>query len=166
MTTFNQFCAGAKMRHDYSDMIQVRYPHPTGENFDTWVSGEEVMQRLNTQARERLIKSFSQKNWQEAKDAARQELEKGKKTIRRSLKNRLADVVSDQLGDNIFGNTLADNVRDADSNTDTYGREKVIWQSRLHDTDFREIVLQLAWIDLADTLPQEKSESRHHDDWV
>ena len=71
MTNFNQFCAGAKMRHDYNDMIQVRYPHPNGENFDTWVSGQEVMQRLDTQARQQLIKSFSQKNWQEAKDAAR-----------------------------------------------------------------------------------------------
>lgn len=165
MTTFNQFCAGAKMRHDYSDMIQVRYPHPSGENFDTWVSGEEVMQRLDTQARERLIKSFSQKNWPEVKDAARQELEKGKEKVRRSLKDRLADVVSDQIGGNIFGDTLADNVRGLDSNADAYGREKAVWQDRLRDESFRAIALELAWIDLAGTLPEETDDT-NLDDWV
>ena len=63
MTTYNQFCAGAKMRHDFSDQIQVRYTHPNGEEFDTWVSGAEIMSRLQTAIRERLIKSFSTKNW-------------------------------------------------------------------------------------------------------
>jgi len=165
MTTFNQFCARAKMRHDYSDMIQVRYPHPVGENFDAWVSGEEVMQRLDTQARERLIKSFSQKNWQEAKEAARQEIEKGQEKARRSLKDRLADIVSDQIGDNIFGDTLADNVRGVDSNVDAYEREKAIWQNRLHDESFRTMALELAWINLAGTLPEENDE-KNDDNWV
>jgi hypothetical protein len=165
MTNFNQFCAGAKMRHDYSDMIQVRYPHPNGENFDTWVSGQEVMQRLDTQARERLIKSFSQKNWQEAKDAARQELEKGKDKAHRRLRDRLADAVSEQIGDNIFGDTLADNVRGIDSNNDAYAREKAAWQNRLRDTDFREMILKLAWINLEGTLPDEKTDQQH-DDWA
>lgn len=165
MTTFDQFCTGAKMRHDYSDMIQVRYPHPSGENFDTWISGEEVMQRLDSQARERLIKSFSQKNWQEAKDTARQEIEKGKEKIRRRLKDRLAGVVSNQIGDNIFGDTLADNVRGMDSRTDTYDREKATWQNRLQDTQFRQMALQLAWQNLEGTLPDEKSDETQ-DDWV
>ena len=165
MTTFNQFCTSAKTRHDYSDMIQVRYPHPNGEAFDAWVSGEEVMQRLDTQARERLIKSFSQKNWQEAKDSLRQEIEKGKDKTRRSLKDRLADTISDQIGDNIFGDTLADNVRGLDSNVDTYDREKAVWQNRLRDESFRAIVLELAWIDLAGSLPDENDE-KSLDDWV
>lgn len=165
MTTFDQFCSGAKMRHDYSDMIQVRYPHPSGENFDTWVSGEEVMQRLDAQARERLIKGFSQKNWPEAKDAVRQEFEKGKEKARRSLQDRLADVVSDQIGSNIFGDTLADNLRGVNSNTDTYDREKELWQNRLHDEPFRAIALKLAWINLDGTLPDENNE-KSSDDWV
>ncbi len=165
MTTFNQFCTGTKMRHDYSDMIQVRYPHPTGENFDTWVSGEEVMQRLDTQARERLIKGFSQKNWQEAKDAARQEFEKGKEKARGSLKDRLADVISDQIGGNIFGDTLADNARGVDSNIDEYDREKAVWQNRLNDESFRIIALKLAWINLDGTLPDE-NDDKSGDDWV
>jgi hypothetical protein len=58
MTTFIQFCAGAKLRHDFSDQIQVRYLHPSGENFDTWISGEEVLRRLKTMSREQLIHSF------------------------------------------------------------------------------------------------------------
>jgi hypothetical protein len=165
MTTLNQFCAGAKMRHDYSDMIQVRYPHPSGENFDAWVSGEEVMQRLDTQARERLIKSFSQKNWQEAQDTLRQEVEKGKDKARRSLKDRLADTLSDQIGGNIIGDTLADNVRGQDSNVDAYDREKAVWQNRLGDESFRAIVLELAWISLAGTIPDE-NDDQSLDDWV
>lgn len=165
MTHFNQFCNGAKMRHDYSDMLQVRYPHPNGEDFDAWVSGEEVMQRLDTQARERLIKSFSQKNWPEAQDALRQEVEKGKDKARRSLKDRLADTLSDQIGGNIFGDTLADNVRGLDSNVDAYDREKAVWQNRLRDKSFRAIVLELAWIDLAGSFPDENDE-KSLDDWV
>lgn len=165
MTTFDQFCARTKMRHDYSDMIQVRYIHPNGEPFDTWVSGEEIMQRLNTQTRERLIKSFSQKNWQEAKDAARQEIEKGQETARRSLKNRLANIISDQIGGNILGDTLADNMRSVDSNIDAYDQEKTVWQSHLQNSDFRAIAFQLAWTNLAGTLPEDKT-GPQLDDWV
>lgn len=165
MTTFNQFCSSAKMRHDYSDMIQVRYPHPIGETFDTWISGEEVMQRLDTQARERLIKSFSQKNWQEAKDAARQEFENRKENLRGHLKDRLADTISDQIASNIFGDTLADNVRGVDSNIDAYDREKALWQNRLHDESFQAVALELAWINLNGTLPDE-NDDQSLDDWV
>jgi hypothetical protein len=165
MTTFNQFCTGAKMRHDYSDMIQVRYTHANGEDFDAWVSGEEVMQRLDTQARERLIKSFSQKNWDDAKDAVRHEFEIGKDKARRNLKDRLADAVSDQIGGNIFGDTLADNVRGEDSNLDEYDREKAMWQNRLQDDAYRKIVLDLAWIDLSGIMPEE-NDDQNLDDWV
>ncbi len=165
MTTQTQFQQGAKLRHDYSDMIQVRYPHPSGEAFDTWVSGEEVMARLNTAARERLIKSFSTKNWQQAKDAVRDEVEQGKDKARRSLRDRLGDKVSDVLGDNIFGDTLADNVRGVDSNQDPRAKEKQLWQSRLHDDAFRAVALELAWINLRGTMPDE-GPAPEPDDWV
>jgi len=36
------------MRHDFDDQIQVRYTHTDGESFDTWVSGEEVLGRINS----------------------------------------------------------------------------------------------------------------------
>ncbi len=165
MTTETQFQHGAKLRHDYSDMIQVRYPHPSGENFDTWVSGEEVMARLNTAARERLIKSFSTKNWQQAKESLQDELEAGKEKARRSLRDRLADKVSDAVGGNILGDTLADNVRGVDSNQDARDQEKQLWQSRLQDPEFRAMTLELAWINLRGTLPDEGLEPEA-DDWV
>ncbi|MFQ5436779.1 MAG: hypothetical protein ACE5FD_18135 [Anaerolineae bacterium] len=165
MTTYNQFRAGAKTRHDYADMIQVRYSHPNGEDFDAWVSGEEVMARLNTRDRERLIKSFSRKDWQEAKAALQRETEKGKEKAKRSLKNRLADAISDQVGDNIFGDTLADNVRGVDSEQDPREREKALWQARLRDETFRALVLELAWISLEGTLPDE-GDTAVADDWI
>jgi hypothetical protein len=67
MTTFSQFASRAKMRHDFSDQIQVRYSHANGEDFDTWISGEEVLARLKTTSREELIKGFSQMNLDQAK---------------------------------------------------------------------------------------------------
>ncbi|MCA9958285.1 MAG: hypothetical protein KC443_04590 [Anaerolineales bacterium] len=165
MTTQTQFNSGAKLRHDFSDQLQVRYPHPTGENFDTWVSGEEVMARLNTAVRERLIKSFSNKNWNQAKEALRDEMDKGKQSAKRKLKNRLAGKVTDVMGDNIFGSTLADNIRGTDSLDDPHEQEKQLWQHRLQDPDFRAIVLDLAWINLRGTMPEE-GPAADPDDWV
>ncbi|GAB4276833.1 MAG: hypothetical protein Kow0080_27400 [Candidatus Promineifilaceae bacterium] len=166
MTTKQQFFAKAKARHDYADMLQVRYEHANGEHYDTWVSGEEVMSRLNTQDRERLIKSFSQKNWEQAKRALHQEVEKGKEKTRDRLKGRLADLVQGQLGDNIFGDTLADNIRGVDSNEDVRAKEKALWQARLQDGSFRAVVLELAWISLAGSLPDEGDTAVSPDDWV
>ncbi|MCA9920014.1 MAG: hypothetical protein KC445_18785 [Anaerolineales bacterium] len=164
MTTFIQFCAGAKMRHDFSDQIQVRYPHPSGENFDTWISGEEVLSRLKTISREQLIHSFSRMNWPEAKAALQRELDEGQQKAQRSLKERLAGIVEDNIGGNIFGNTLADNIRGVDSSADPREQEKALWQQRLHHDAFRAIALELAWINLEGTFPDEPS--AEPDDWV
>ena len=164
MTSFIQFCAEAKMRHDFSDQIQVRYPHPAGENFDTWISGEEVMSRLKTMSREQLIHSFSRMDWTEAKAALQRELDQGKDKARRSLKERLADVVEDNIGGNIFGDTLADNIRGVDSNADPRDQEKALWQQRLHNDSFRAVALELAWINLEGTFPDEPV--AEPDDWT
>ena len=163
MTTFIQFCARAKMRHDFSDMIQVRYPHP-GEDFDTWVSGVEVMSRLKTMSREQLIQSFSRMNWQEAKAALQREIDTGKKSARLHLLGRLADTISDNVGGNIFGDTLADKIRGVDSTADPHRREKQLWQSRLQHDAFRAVVLELAWINLEGSLPDESVDEPG--DWV
>jgi hypothetical protein len=163
MTTFVQFCARAKMRHDFSDMIQVRYPHP-GEDFDTWVSGEEVMSRLKTLSREQLIQSFSRMNWQEAKAAIQREIDSGKKSARDHLLGRLADAVSDNVGGNIFGDTLVDKIRDVDGAADPRDQEKQLWQNRLQNDAFRAVLLELAWINLEGTLPDEQLDEP--DDWV
>ncbi|GJM41238.1 MAG: hypothetical protein DHS20C20_15200 [Ardenticatenaceae bacterium] len=164
MTTFIQFCAGAKMRHDFSDQIQVRYPHPTGEDFDTWISGEEVMSRLKTMSRKQLIHSFSRMNWPEAKAALQRELDEGKQKARRSLKERLADAVEDGIGGNLFGDTVADNIRGIDSDADPREQEKAVWQQRLRTDAFRAIALELAWTNLEGTFPNEPS--AEPDDWV
>jgi hypothetical protein len=164
MTNFVQFCAKAKMRHDFSDQIQVRYPHPNGESFDTWISGEEVMSRLKTMSREQLIHSFSRMNWTEAKAALQNELDAGKTKARRNLRDRLADRVQDAVGGNIFGDTLADNVRGVDSNEEPRAREKAVWQARLREDSFRAVALELAWINLEGTFPDEPETEA--DDWV
>ena len=164
MTNFIQFCARAKMRHDFSDQIQVRYPHPTGENFDTWISGEEVMSRLKTMSRETLIHSFSRMNWTEAKAALQREIDEGKGKARRSLKDRLADMVEDSVGGNIFGDTLADNIRGVDSSADPRDQEKSVWQQRLKNDAFRAVALELAWINLEGTFPDEAPTET--DDWI
>lgn len=164
MTTFVQFCAKSKMRHDFSDQIQVRYAHPGGENFDTWISGEEVMSRLKTMSREQLIHSFSRMNWKEAKIALQNELDAGKTKARRGFKDRLAEIVQDSIGGNIFGDTLADNVRGVDGNEDPRAQEKAIWQARLRDDSFRAVALELAWINLEGTFPDEPQVEP--DDWM
>jgi hypothetical protein len=164
MTTFIQFCAGARLRHDFSDQIQVRYLHPTGEKFDTWISGEEVMSRLKTMSREQLIHSFSRMNWSEAKAAFQRELDEGQQKVRRSLKERLSGLVEENIGGNIFGDTLANNIRGVDSSADPREQEKALWQQRLHHDAFRAIALELAWINLEGTFPDEPSAAA--DDWV
>ena len=164
MTSFIQFCTGAKMRHDFSDMIQVRYPHPSGENLETWISGDEVTARLKTMSREQLIHSFSRMNWTEAKTALQKEVDSGKQKAHKSLKDRLANAVQDQIGGNIFGDTLSDNIRGVDSNTDPREQEKQLWQVRLQDQAFRAIALELAWTNLDGTFPPETE--AEPDDWV
>lgn len=164
MTTQEQFRAKAKMRHDFSDQIQVRYDHPNGESFDTWISGEEVMRRLDTKSRERVIRSLARKNWRELRDAGSEIIDEAQERARRGLRDRLADAVSDTLGDHVIGDTLSDRVRGADSEADPYQREKEVWQARLTDASFRAVALELAWINLDGTLPEEGSEVV--DDWL
>ncbi len=165
MTTKTQFLAKAKARHHHKEMLQVRYPHPNGKNYDTFVSGEEAMSRLNTQAKDRLIKSFSTKNWEQAKSSLKKEWRKGQESSSKKLKNRLGDFVQDKVGDNVFGDTLADNVRGVDSTKDPREVEKEMWQNRLHDTEFKEMILNLAWLDLEGSLPKE-DDPDDADDWV
>lgn len=164
MTTFVQFCAGAKMRHDFSDMIQVRYAHPVGEDFDTWISGEEVLSRLKTMSREQLIESFSRMEWREARDTLAREWDAGKQKARRSLRDRLADAVQENVGGNIFGDVLADNIRGVDSSADPREQERALWRQRLQNEAFRAVALELAWINLAGTFPPEPEVEP--DDWV
>jgi hypothetical protein len=152
------------MRHDFSDQIQVRYPHPNGEMFDTWISGEEVMRRLDSEARERLIRSFRKKAWRQLRNEASDLIDEGKKRARQSLKDKLADAASEAVGDHIFGETLADKIRGTDSAVDAYDQEGLLWQSRIKDGVFRKVALELAWINLEGTFPDEIN--AEPDDWI
>ncbi|RMH01852.1 MAG: hypothetical protein D6706_01230 [Chloroflexi bacterium] len=154
------------MRHDFSDQIQVRYVHPNGENFDTWVSGEEVLGRLKTMSREQLIRSFSRMRWHEARKRLEEEIEQGKRSLHQKLKSRLADIVSENLGENIFADTLADNIRGVDDTEASHIREKRLWQTRLQNEAFRAVVLELAWAQIGDVLPPEADEQSEPNDWV
>lgn len=165
MTTFVQFCRRAKMRHDFSDMIQVRYPHPNGENMETWISGEEVMSRLKTASREQLIRSFSRMQWSEAKNALEEEWLQKKEKNYWEFRRRTGDAFARQFGGHLFGDTAADALRGVDSTADPGDQEKQTWQSRLPDPAFRAIALELAWINLEGTFPPETPDEPA-DDWV
>ena len=91
-------------------------------------------------------------------------MDEGQQKAQRSLKERLAGIVEDNIGGNIFGNTLADNIRGVDSSADPREQEKALWQQRLHHDAFRAIALELAWINLEGTFPDEPS--AEPDDWV
>jgi hypothetical protein len=163
MTTFDQFSARTKMRHDFRDQIQVRYHHSDGEAYDTWISGEEVVARLKSAAAEKRLKGISNLDWQEIRTAGEQLPEQAKEKLRDRLKNKLVDTVEDAIGGNLIGNELADKVRGRDSDQDPRDAEKQRWQTLLQDDDFRAVALELAWIQLAGSFPQETSEP---DDWM
>lgn len=166
MTTRAQFFARCRARHDFSDQLQVRYEHPDGERFDTWVSGEEVEKRLKragAEERLKLIRTLRREDLdqlrREAPDFARQELED-------RLRGYVADEVEDFLGRSRLSAYLSDTLRDeADWDADDpRAAEKQHWQARLQDEAFRAIAFELAWINLQGSLPDSPPEEP--DDWV
>jgi len=166
MTSFEQFCARTKMRHDFADQIQVRYRHSDGETYDTWVSGEEVMQRLRSEAAERRLRGLSSLNWEAIREAKDTLPEEGKERFEDHVKDRLADGLEDALGDNVIGESLADAVRGGDRGEDDDG---ALWRQRLRDEAFREKVLELAWINLRGSFPEDDNAGTRRDaadDWV
>lgn len=164
MTTFTQFAARCKMRHDFADRIQVRYQHADGETYDTWVSGEEVIQRLHSADAEQRLRGMSRLNWDDLREVGEELPEAGKRGLRDHLHKRLADEVEDFLGDSLLGESLADAVhgRRAGEESDP---EQQRWQARLHDDNFRAQVLALAWINLRGSFPDDE-EGTEFDDWV
>lgn len=164
MTTIAQFATRVKMRHDYSDIIQVRYTHTDGETYDTWISGDEVVARLKTTSREQLIRSFSKMQFKEAKQRLQQEVENQKAKKKQSLFDKLADKVEDNIGGNLLGDTLADHIRGVDNTEHPLDRQKAFWQAKLSEDAFRAIAIDLAWFNLEGSIPQ--AETPEEDDWV
>lgn len=162
MTNFEQFCGRTKMRYDFADQIQVRYRHSDGETYDTWVSGEEVMQRLRSEAAERRLRGLSRLNWKTIREVGKALPQEGKERLQDQMKDRLADGVEDLLGDNIIGDSLADAVRGEEREEDD---EATLWRQRLQDAAFRKKVQKLAWINLRGSFP-EKGDAEEPDDWI
>ena len=165
MTSFTLFCDNSKVRHDFADQIQVRYHHVNEEDYDTWVSGEEVLQRLKSEATEEKLRRLSNLNWRELQRAKERLPEKGKDQLEDSLVNRLADGVEDIIGGNVIGDNLADAVRGDSGGSRGATDEKSRWVTLLGNEMFRKKVLELAWIQLEGSFPDIEPPAEL-DDWI
>jgi hypothetical protein len=167
MPTFKQFATKAQVRPDFGDMIQVRYRHTDGDDYDTWVSGEEVWQRLKSESAEERLHAISKLDW-DAIQAAKERLpDEAKKKAKRTLIDRFADEVKGAIGGNVIGDSFADAVRgeeSAEPDPDQAEREK--WRTRLIDNHFRARVLELAWIQLEGSFPDDDDIVEEPDDWM
>lgn len=158
---FEDFAPRCKIRHDFADQIQVRYYHPNGEHFDTWVSGEEVLSRLRSEAAEQRLEGLRRLDWQAIRQAGQELPEQARNTLYRRLRDYLGDQVDESLGSNRIGGSLADAVRGETNDAD----DEKSWRAFLADAAFRAVVLELAWIDLEGSLPELPAEPEP-DDWV
>lgn len=165
MTNFSQFAANCKTRHDYDDMIQVRFTHPGGELFDTWVSGEEVLQRVRSEAAEERLRKLSQLDLDAIRKSANDFPELAKDRAGDEITNRLAGEIEDYLGDHIISESLADAIRGSEAHDEAVESEGKRWLALLHDDRFRLVVLELAWIQLEGSFPEEELPDEP-DDWI
>ena len=165
MPTFKDFAIKAKVRPDFGDMIQVRYVHTDGDDYDTWVGGEEVLQRLASETAEDRLRSISKLDWQAIKEAKERLPEEGKKKLRRKLIDRFADEVKGAIGGNVIGDSFADAISGQDSTDDPYESERQKWRTYLKDDAFRSKVIELAWIQLEGSFPED-DQQEEPDDWM
>ena len=165
MTTFNDFKRRTKMRHDFSDQIQVRYQHPDGQFIDTWVSGDEILTRFRSKAAEENLRSIKGLNWKKLLETKEELPEKGQEYIERQLRDKLADELDDVIGDNILGDSFVEAIKGDGSDQDDSELDKSKWKRLLQVEPFREKVLELAWIQLEGSLPESQS-SEELDDWT
>jgi len=165
MTKFEYFCAKCKIRHDFGDQLQVRFFHPNGEKYDTWVSGDDVLGRLGSEAAEARLKGLRELNWRQIREIRRSLPDEVRERAERALFESLADGVEDNIGGNIIGDTLADSVRGRDQDETNSDSERERWLTLLYDDKFRFKVLELAWIQLEGSFPEIDS-NMEPDDWI
>lgn len=147
------------MRHDFADQFQVRYRHPNGESYDTWVSGEEALSRLRAAGAQERLRELGRLQPDDLRAAWDESRREAKRTLIDQLRDRLGDGVESVTGGNPLGDSLADNVRGRD---EAEGEE---WAGYLHDEAFRAVALELAWINLRGSFP-EPDVTDEPDDWV
>ena len=162
MTPYQQFIRRCKMRYDFDDQIQVRYQHSDGESFDTWVSGEEVMSRIESDEAEGRLRALKNLNLDALRQLKEDLPEKGKERAWSTLKDQFADSIEESIGGNIIGDSFADSVRGYDDEFET-GQDR--WLLLLQEPAFRTRVLELAWIQLEGSFPDDDS-IEEPDGWI
>jgi hypothetical protein len=152
------------MRHDYGDMIQVRYNHPNGDDFDTWVSGNEIIKRLHSESAEERLRRLSNLDLNSLRQTADEIPERASDFAENSITGRIANDVENFLGDSVISESIADTIR-GDSPEGSAGSERHRWRTYLQDPNFRATVVELAWIQLEGSFPEEESKEEP-DDWL
>lgn len=165
MTTFGQFADRCKMRHDFGDQIQVRYQHPDGQNFDTWVSGTEALQRLEAIQTEKQIESLNRLSMDDLRVVVKSLPEAAKNLIRRSLRDEIANRLESGIGGNLIGDALSDSIRGHSPTIDPAISDKDRWPALMRYEPFRHIVLELAWSQLEGSFPDVDAD-QEPDDWL
>lgn len=163
MTSYAQFCRNCRMRHDFGDQIQVRYRYSNGEEYDTWVSGEEVLQRLRSEAAVSRMEELRRTDWQQIRELRERLQGEAHDKLKSELQDRLANGLEETLGANQIGQSLADAVRGRKD-----GREadrETEWSLLIDDQAFRDKVLELAWIQLEGSFPAD-GPAGGPDDWT
>lgn len=102
-------------------------------------------------------------NWQQIQEAKEQLPDEAKEKTKSWLLDNLANGFEDNLGGNLFGDSLADSIRGENDASTDLAKER--WMNLLHDEDFRAGVLELAWIQLEGSFPED-SHTEEPDDWI
>jgi len=165
MTSFDRFSKRCKMRLDFDDQIQVRYTHGDGQNFDTWVSGAEALQRLETTEAKDHLRSLSQLSADDLKIVLHSLPDSARNHVRRLLRDRIADQVQSTIGGNLIGDALADAVRGRDRAGEARLSPEDRWLALMRYEPFRLRVLELAWTQLEGSFPDDESRPEP-DDWL
>lgn len=165
MTSFVKFCEHTKLRHDFDDQIQVRYTHSGGQEYDTWVSGEEVIRRIQSEDAEAILEGLSNLDRSQIEKMRKLLPDIGRNTLKEYLANLLADKLAGFIGGNIIGDNLADAVRSRRDHQKGSQAAQELWKSLLRDKAFQLQVKTLAWIQLRGSFPG-GDVSPQPDDWL
>lgn len=153
------------MRYDFGDQIQVRYRHSDGEEYDTWVSGEEALQRLRSAADEERLGRLRNLDWAHIRELQEQLPETGARRLQDAIQERVGDILDDLVGGNIIGDSLVAGARGDLPGEDADAAERQRWQAHLRNDAFYAQVLELAWIQLRGSFPEE-DRREEPGDWI
>lgn len=161
MTAFIAFARRCKMRHDFGDRFQVRYLHPDGEHYDTWIGGEEVLARLRATEAEARLRRLGQSLFGDLRAKGTEATQAAKRALADELRDRLGDGVEWFAGGNPLGDGLSARVRGDEGPEPEAAR----WQTYLQDEAFRAVALELAWLNLRGSFPEPEADDGE-EDWV